>query len=330
MRITADNVTAHQSSVIRLLTMCVTVFQVRGRGRGTRAVAAIRVPVLRGERGRQLRRRVAGVPLAVARDPRGAAAPGAADQAQAGREQRVESAGNDIRQEQQQTGPEEAAVAEHMTRVGVRHGRRRSEHDAHAVKTENQDAPTTPTRALPARVPGYPSARTCNAFRVNPLFTPPPPSVAPPHSFIPMSVINLLNVLCSCLTMTTATTDACERFRDGEKNLIIFTYARFPAVKVSLVMTTRKRITFGTFALWLRFQQRTTVVRKWTRVLRRFSIGDMCRFANNRCAYTRNSESPKRWCKEKYGHVFIRVWRKVLQRFGRGTPKHLAISLQTQ
>lgn len=73
-----------------------------GRGRGTRAVTAVRLSVLRGERGRELCGRVAGVSLAVARDARGAAAPRAADQAQAGREQRVQGAGHDIRQEQQQ------------------------------------------------------------------------------------------------------------------------------------------------------------------------------------------------------------------------------------
>jgi len=114
------------------------LLQASGRGRGTRAVAAVRLSVLRSERGRKLRGRVAGIPLAVARDSGGAAAPRVADQAQAGREQRVQGAGHDIRQEQQQAGPEEATVAEHMTRVGVRrHGHRcgRSEHDAHAVNT---------------------------------------------------------------------------------------------------------------------------------------------------------------------------------------------------
>lgn len=126
--------------------------QVRGRGRGTRAVAAVRLPVLRGERGRELCRRVAGVPLAVARDARRAAAPRAAHQAQAGREQRVEGAGHDIRQEQQQAGPEEAAVAEHMTRVGVRRSRRRrSQHDAHAVKTDDDDDDRARRVAAPRR-----------------------------------------------------------------------------------------------------------------------------------------------------------------------------------
>lgn len=109
----------------------------RGRGRGTRAVAAVWLSVLRGERGRELRRRVAGVPLAVTRDQGGAAAPGVAHQAQAGREQRVQGAGHDIRQEQQQAGPEEAAVAEHMTRVGVsrHHGRSQQRH-VHAVNRD--------------------------------------------------------------------------------------------------------------------------------------------------------------------------------------------------
>lgn len=106
----------------------------RGRGRGTRAVAEVRLSVLRGERGRELRRRVASVPLAVARDPGGAAAPGAAHQAQAGREQRVQGAGHDIRQKQQQAGPEEATVVKHMTRVGFSHHHGCSQQrDAHAV-----------------------------------------------------------------------------------------------------------------------------------------------------------------------------------------------------
>lgn len=69
----------------------------RGRGCGRRTVAAVRLSVLRGERGRELCRRVAGVPFATPRDPRGPAAPRIADQAQARREQRVQSIGHDIR-----------------------------------------------------------------------------------------------------------------------------------------------------------------------------------------------------------------------------------------
>lgn len=144
--------------------------QVRSRGRGTGAVAAVRLPVLRGERGRELRRRVAGVPLAAARDARGAAAPGSADQAQAGREQRVQGVGHDIRQEQQQTGPEEAPVAEHMTHVGVRG--RRAQRDADAVKdgrgkrTPPPLSPcvrherTTPPPPVPTAVPRSPPTTT--------------------------------------------------------------------------------------------------------------------------------------------------------------------------
>lgn len=106
-------------------------------GRGPGAVAAVRMSVLRGERRRKLCRRVAGVPLAVAGDPGRAVAPGFADQAQAGREQRVQSAGHDIRQEQQQEGQEETAVVEHMTRVGGARdvdGQRRGQRHSHAVK----------------------------------------------------------------------------------------------------------------------------------------------------------------------------------------------------
>lgn len=106
-------------------TLSDTSFQTNLRGRRPGAVAQLRLPVLRGERCGELRRSLAGLPVAVEGSEVGPAAEGAADPEEARCEQRLEGAGQHIREELEGR-PEEEALAEYMKGVGAEEEHRES------------------------------------------------------------------------------------------------------------------------------------------------------------------------------------------------------------
>ncbi|RZB58827.1 hypothetical protein BDFB_005266 [Asbolus verrucosus] len=80
------------------------------RGRRPGAVPPVRLPVLRGERGGELRGGFPRLPVAPPRGQVGAAAESSADPAEAGREQCFQGFRQHIRQELQR-GPQEETLA---------------------------------------------------------------------------------------------------------------------------------------------------------------------------------------------------------------------------
>ncbi|KAJ1523408.1 hypothetical protein ONE63_001272 [Megalurothrips usitatus] len=91
--------------------------QAGGRGRGPGAVPAVRLPVLRGVGGGALGWRLARLPVAAARGALAAAAALAAHPPQAGRQLRVQGAGQHLQQGggQAAAGPKEAPVPVHLS-----------------------------------------------------------------------------------------------------------------------------------------------------------------------------------------------------------------------
>lgn len=89
------------------------LFQTNLRGRRAGAVPAVQLSVLRGERGRKLRRGFPRLPVAAAGGQVGPAAQGVAHQTEAGRQQCVESFRQHLRQELEGR-PEETALVKHL------------------------------------------------------------------------------------------------------------------------------------------------------------------------------------------------------------------------
>lgn len=98
------------------------MFQSGLRGRRPGAVPAVLLPVLRGQRGRELRRSLPRLPESPAGGAVRPAPQGDAHPTQAGRQLRQQGPRHHLRQEQQQARPQEEAFAQHLKLEGSESG----------------------------------------------------------------------------------------------------------------------------------------------------------------------------------------------------------------